>query len=54
MEQRVLEADTEKLMFISSFSAAATGAYRQVAAPVAQRCGAEKLHEYSGEGCSER
>lgn len=43
-------------MFFStfSFSAPAPGAYRQVPAPCAQRRGAEELHEYSGEGGTER
>lgn len=37
-----------------SFSALAAGAYRQVPAPLAQRSGAEKLHEYPGESGTER
>ncbi len=43
-------------MFVSSvsFSALAPGAYRQVPAPLAQRSGAEKLHEHSGESGTER
>lgn len=56
-EQRVSADDGDIYVFpltISLFSALAPGAYRQVTAPRTQRCGAEKLHEYSGESGAER
>lgn len=58
MEHGISAADGMKFMlcfFLSvSFSGIAPGTYRQVPAPLAQRCGAEELHEYSGESGTER